>query len=44
MNKCANRITYGKTLVQLAADNEFYVMDADLSKATGTKAFADAYP
>ena len=44
MNKCANRITYGKTLVQLAADNEFYVMDADLSKATGTKAFANAYP
>ncbi len=44
MNKYANRLTYGETLVKLAENNHFYVLDADLSKATGTKAFAQAYP
>lgn len=44
MSKCANRIAYGEALVKLAETNDFYVLDADLSKATGTKAFAQAYP
>lgn len=44
MGKEANRIVYGNTLVGLAKEHDFFVLDADLSKATGTKAFADAYP
>lgn len=42
--KTANRLIYGQTLVELAEKYDFYVMDADLAKATGTKAFADKYP
>lgn len=44
MSKTANRIVYGEALCRLAGQHMFYVMDADLSKATGTKRFADAYP
>lgn len=44
MSKEANRIIYGKTLIDLAKEYNFYVFDADLSKATGTKIFAQAYP
>lgn len=44
MNKTANRIAYGNSLVKLAEKYDFYVMDADLSKATGTKIFNDKYP
>lgn len=44
MSKAANRIVYGNALVKLADRYDFYVMDADLSKATGTKTFAAAYP
>ncbi|MFI3283874.1 MAG: transketolase C-terminal domain-containing protein [Erysipelotrichaceae bacterium] len=44
MTKIANRIAYGNSLVKLAEKHDFYVMDADLSKATGTKAFYEKYP
>lgn len=44
MSKMANRIAYGKALVKLASKYDFYVMDADLSKATGTKLFSQEYP
>lgn len=44
MSKEANRIAYGNALIQLAENYDFFVFDADLSKATGTKIFAQAYP
>lgn len=44
MNKQANRFVYGNTLVNLAERYPFFVLDADLSKATGTGKFAEAYP
>lgn len=44
MDKKANRIAYGDALIELAKDYDFYVFDADLSKATGTKLFQEAYP
>ncbi len=43
--KMATRQAYGKTLVQLGAENpNLVVMDADLSKSTMTADFAKAYP
>lgn len=40
----AIRDSYAEALVELAADHDFYVMDADLAKATKTVLFRDAYP
>lgn len=43
--KMATRQAYGKTLVELGAENpNLVVMDADLSKSTMTAEFAKAYP
>lgn len=43
--KMATRQAYGKTLVELGAENpNLVVMDADLSKSTMTADFAKAYP
>lgn len=43
--KMATRQAYGKTLVELGAENpSLVVMDADLSKSTMTADFAKAYP
>lgn len=38
------REAYGEMLVTLGATHDFYVMDADLSKATQTCRFASKYP
>ncbi len=44
-NKMATRQAYGKTLVELGAENpNLVVMDADLSKSTMTADFSKAYP
>ncbi|MEY7999189.1 transketolase family protein [Clostridium sp. Mt-5] len=44
-NKIATREAYGKTLVELGAENEkIVVFDADLSKSTKTAGFKKAYP
>ena len=40
----ATREAYGKTLVELGADHDFVVLDADLAEATKTCYFAKAYP
>lgn len=40
----STREAYGFALKELAEEYDFWVMDADLSKATNTKVFADAYP
>ena len=40
----ATREAYGKALVELGADHDFVVLDADLSEATKTCYFAKAYP
>ncbi|MDP4153919.1 MAG: transketolase C-terminal domain-containing protein [Bacillota bacterium] len=40
----ATREAYGEALVELAAQYDFLVMDADLSKATKTDIFNKAYP
>ena len=40
----ALRNCYGEALVELAAEHEFYVMDADLAAATKTMMFQKAYP
>lgn len=43
--KKATRVGYGEELVRLGADNDkVVVLDADLSNATMTNAFAKAYP
>ena len=42
--KIATREAYGKTLVELGADHDFVVLDADLAEATKTCYFAKAYP
>ena len=43
--KMATRQAYGKTLVEIGAENKnLVVMDADLSKSTMTAEFAKAYP
>ena len=45
MSKVATRDAYGKTLVQLGAENkDIVVLDADLSKSTKTSDFAKAFP
>ena len=43
-DKIATREGYGKTLVELGADHDFVVLDADLAEATKTCYFAKAYP
>ena len=44
-DKIATREAYGKTLVEVGAENpNLIVMDADLSKSTKTHDFAVAYP
>ena len=43
-DKIATREGYGKTLVELGADHDFVVLDADLAEATKTCYFAEAYP
>ena len=43
-DKIATREAYGKTLVELGADHDFVVLDADLAEATKTCYFAKAYP
>ena len=44
-DKMATREAYGKTLVEIGAENpDLIVMDADLSGSTKTKEFAKAYP
>lgn len=40
----AIRVSYGEALVELADTYDFYVMDADLAKATMTILFKDAHP
>jgi transketolase len=40
----ATREAFGKTLVELGADRDFVVLDADLAEATKTCYFAKAYP
>ena len=40
----ATREAYGKMLVELGADHDFVVLDADLAEATKTCYFAKAYP
>lgn len=40
----STREAYGDTLVTLGENHDFYVMDADLSKATQTVHFAKKYP
>ena len=40
----ATREAYGKTLVELGADHDFVVLDADLAEATKTCYFGKAYP
>ncbi len=42
--KIATREAYGKSLVELGAENDFVVLDADLAEATKTCYFAKAYP
>ena len=42
--KIATREAYGKTLVELGAEKDFVVLDADLAEATKTCYFAKAYP
>ena len=44
VDKIATREAYGKTLVELGADHDFVVLDADLAEATKTCYFAKAYP
>ncbi|MGF6375798.1 transketolase [Clostridiales Family XIII bacterium PM5-7] len=44
-DKIATRAAYGKTLVEVGAENpNLVVMDADLSKSTMTYEFSQAYP
>lgn len=43
-DKIATREAYGKTLVELGADHDFVVLDADLAEATKTCYFAKTYP
>ena len=43
-DKIATREAYGKALVELGADHDFVVLDADLAEATKTCYFAKAYP
>jgi len=43
-DKKATREAYGEALVELAEKYNFYVMDADLSKATKTEIFYKKYP
>ena len=43
-DKIATREAYGKALVELGADHDFVVLDADLAEATKTIYFAKAYP
>ena len=43
-DKIATREGYGKTLVELGADHDFVVLDADLAEATKTCYFGKAYP
>ena len=40
----ATREAFGKSLVELGADHDFVVLDADLSEATKTCYFAKAFP
>lgn len=40
----AIRDAYAETLTELARDNDFYVMDADLAMATKTVTFKKSYP
>ncbi len=42
--KIATREAYGKSLVELGAEYDFVVLDADLAEATKTCYFAKAYP
>ncbi len=42
--KIATREAYGKALVELGADHDFVVLDADLAAATKTGMFKKAYP
>ncbi len=44
MRKISTREAYGQALKDLGEEKDFVVMDADLSKATQTKVFAEAYP
>ncbi|OON98627.1 MAG: transketolase [Epulopiscium sp. Nele67-Bin004] len=44
MSSIPTREAYGKALVQFGATKEFFVLDADLAKATQTFLFKEAYP
>ena len=44
VNMISTREAYGQALVTLAERYDFYVMDADLAKATQTVHFSKAYP
>ncbi len=44
MGSLSTREAYGQALAALGETNEFLVLDADLSKATQTIAFANKYP
>lgn len=43
-DKIATREAYGKTLVELGAEHDFIVLDADLAEATKTIYFKKTYP
>ena len=43
-DKKATRNAYGEALAELGANNEFLVMDADLSKSTMTATFKKVFP
>ncbi len=44
MSKEATRAAYGRKLAELGENNDFYVLDADLSGSTQTAVFAKKYP
>ncbi|MEG1981555.1 MAG: transketolase family protein [Clostridia bacterium] len=44
MANIATRDAYGEALVEFGADNDFIVLDADLSKSTKTDTFRQVYP
>ena len=43
-DKMATREAYGKALVELGAEHDFVVLDADLAEATKTVYFKKTYP
>ncbi|SFL97854.1 transketolase family protein [Pelosinus propionicus] len=44
MKKMSTREAYGRAITEFGATNQFFVLDADLSKATRTDIFAKQFP